>query len=293
MNIVFNINPLGLEGLGATIVSLLRNCSDDSRLKIYVLCSRLKHKDKRNLRLLLRREKFRGSYEFIDYNADESFGHLLDFSGDYTTYGKLLIPQLVPEKVVLYLDSDLIVEADVLELEGFDFGGEPIAAVPGSTINFVLDRQFLVEKLHWSENTIYFNAGILLFDLDRWRETDMDAKWELLTHKYPRDFISHDQTIFNSLSEGKFARLPIKFNVAWPPGTVLPETSDSITHFIGSPKPWDVLGNRVHAGYNLWRAFNPQDWFQEYSCFSVRRVRRSWNIRRNTVRQLITMVKSR
>lgn len=293
MNIVFNINPLGLEGLGATIVSLLRNCHDDAQLKIYILCSRLKSKDKRNLRLLFRSENFRGWYKFIEYNADESFSHLRGFSGDYTTYGKLLISRLVPENVVLYLDSDMIVELDVLELENFNFVGEVIAAVSGTTIKHVLDRSFMVDKLCWPEDRPYFNAGLILFDLNRWREQNMDEKWEALTQKFPGDFISHDQTILNSLCEGKFARLPMKFNVIWPSGKVVNNTKNSVIHFIGSPKPWDFLGNKVHAGYNLWRCFNPPEWHQQYSRFSVRRLRRSWNIRRATVRKLFLMLKSR
>lgn len=281
MNIVFNVNPSGMEGLGATISSMLRNCRDSSLLKIYVLCSRLSPEDKNNINRLLKTEKFAGESVLIDYNANSAFGHLRDFCGDYTTYGKLLIPRLVPEDVVLYLDSDLIINLDVLELEGFDFQGQFLAAVYGSTVAHVLDRRFLIQKLSWSKDTPYFNAGVILFNLKQWRATDMDKKWEQLTHAYPNDFISHDQTIFNSLSEGRFAHLPRKFNVDWKPGKLLVAVDDIIVHFVGSPKPWDISGKFIHAGYDLWESYDTAGWKAYYCSPSYRRLRRAWNIRRS------------
>ena len=283
MNIVFNVNTSGMEGLGATISSMLRNCRDSSVLKVYILCSRLRTVDKSNIKRLLRSECFTGEVFLIDYNANKTFGHLRDFCGDYTTYGKLLIPQLVPEDVVLYLDSDLIVNLDILELQGFDMKGQPMAAVYGSTVAHVLDRKFMTQKLSWSEDVPYFNAGIILFDLAQWRAINMDEKWRQLTRNHPEDFISHDQTIFNSLSKGNFTRLPAKFNVAWKPSKELAEVDNAIIHFVGSPKPWDIFGSVIHAGYGLWKSYDTAGWAAHYCRPSTRRMRRTWNIRRSLV----------
>jgi len=281
MNIVFNVNTSGMEGLGATITSMLRNCSNDARLKIYVLCSRLSLTDKNNISELLSTENFSGEFVFIDYNADNVFSSLRGFNGDYTTYGKLLISRMVEEDVVLYLDSDLIVNLDVLELESFDFQGKAIAAVFGSKVKHVLDRSFLIEKQHWHEDIAYFNAGIILFNLSQWRQDYMDKKWEALTQAYPSDFISHDQTILNALSKGNFVRLPAKFNVAWKPGKELLKTDDRIVHFVGSPKPWDIMGSELHLGHKLWSAYDSANWKRIYCGTSLRRIRRAWKIRRS------------
>ena len=119
MDIVFNINPLGMEGLGATLISLITNCSAKNELKIWFLCSDLNANDKSNIRYLLQNEDFTGALEFVDFNAFERFGHLRSLHGDWTTYGRLLIPTILEVDSALYLDSDLIIEADILALRNF------------------------------------------------------------------------------------------------------------------------------------------------------------------------------
>lgn len=278
-----------MEGLGATITSMLRNCSDDSRLKIYILCSNLSITDKNNINELLKTENFGGESVLIDYDAYKVFKSLRGFNGDYTTYGKLLIARLVKEDVVLYLDSDLIINLDVLELEFFDFQEKAIAAVFGSKVKHVLDRSFLIDKQQWHEDTAYFNAGIILFNLSKWRQEGIDKRWEAMTQTYPSEFISHDQTILNALSKGSFRRLPAKFNVAWKPGRTLLKTDEKIIHFLGSPKPWDIMGPTLHSGYDLWNTYDSANWKDIYCGISLRRIRRAWKIRRSILQLYSTV----
>ena len=63
MNIVFTVNPIGLEGLGATLNSLVRNCSNSEELKLWFLCSDFRRIDRHNIERLLKNEQYKGTIE--------------------------------------------------------------------------------------------------------------------------------------------------------------------------------------------------------------------------------------
>ena len=286
MEIVFNVNPLGMEGLGATLTSLIRNCSSDKDLKLWFLCSELKKRDKNNLRQLLRDERFKGSVEFIDFDAKQKFGHLRSLHGDWTTYGRLLIPDIVKSDVALYLDSDLIINTDILELNNFTTD-KILSAVYGSKVISSLENLFFIQKLKWQPDTAYFNAGVLLFNILAWQANNIDERIKEIADQYPNEIISHDQTLLNAICKGDFAYLPEKFNVAWYPGEPQAINVDkAIIHFVGSPKPWDLFGKIIHMGYNTWKIHNTPFWESQYGSITAGKLKRTWKIRMSILRHL-------
>lgn len=287
MDIAFNINPLGMEGLGATISSLVRSCSNTTSLNLWFLCSDLMKSDKTNIGVLLEQEKFMGKIQFIDFDSKKHFGHLRSLHGDWTTYGRLLIPKLIPSDSVLYLDADLIILADVLDLEGINFHEHVLAAVYGAPVEATLDKDFLMNKLKWNSDISYFNAGILMFNVKKWNELNFDEKIENMGKKYSNDFLSSDQTLLDAVCGGKFDELPLEFNIPWFPGAKRPLNSDTaILHFVGSPKPWDLMGKIVHKGYDVWAVYHTSFWKKHYGKFTPDKLYRFWKIRRSMFKHL-------
>lgn len=287
MDIVFNVNPLGLEGLGATLTSLIRNCSNSQELKLWFLCADFRAQDKDNISQLLKSEGFKGAVEFIDFDAKAIFGHLRSLHGDWTAYGRLLIANHVKSDSALYLDADLVILLDILTLKNFEFEGAILAAVYGCVISWALDGSFFINHLKWSPNESYFNSGIVLFNLKKWREANIEAKWKELAEKYPEDLISHDQTLLNAVCEGHFARLSTQFNNPWYPGDEKPEGADvSIIHFVGSPKPWDIFGRYIHKGNKIFKAYNTPTWEKEYGKLTMEKIGRTWKIKKSIFKHL-------
>lgn len=287
MNIVFNVNELGMEGLGATLSSLVSNCSDNSQLVLWFLCSELRLRDKDNIRSLLSSVGYRGDVKFVDFDAKGEFGHLRSLHGDWTPYGRLLIPRTIPDKKALYLDSDLLVLLDILTLKDYEMGDSLLGAVFGCDLKYALDNSFFTQNLSWSLDTPYFNSGVVLFNLEKWRQDDVDSQWLKLAERYPDGLISHDQTLLNAVAGGKFARLPDAYNNPWYPGEgELLSYHNSIVHFVGSPKPWDLSGRFLHGGYKIWRSYNTGFWQKEYLKMTAGKLRRTWNIRKSIVRTL-------
>lgn len=288
MDVVFNINVLGLEGLGATLTSLIRNCSNNKELKLWFLCSDLTNADKANIQRHLQDEQFSGDTEFIDYNAKAIFGHLRSLHGDWTAYGRLLIADYITSDTALYLDADLIILLDVLSLKNFKFNGQLLAAVYGNPVKNALENQFFIKCLKWLPDTAYFNSGVILVDLKKWRSERIDQQWKCIAEKYPDNLFSHDQTLLNAVCAGRFAHLPARFNKIWYASKAKPANSDhAILHFVGSPKPWDFLGSFIHKGYSTWCTYETSFWEKQYRTITLHKVRRTWKIRRSILKNLI------
>lgn len=280
LHIAFTINSLGLEGLGATLTSLIRNCSDSSSLQLWFLCSGCSLKEKESIRRLVSQETFNGKLNFIDFDAKKEFGHLRSLHGDWSSYGRLLIPDLVPADSVLYLDADLIVLVDVLRLHDFNFGSQFLAATPGGKVKYALEREFLNQKLGIDPEADYFNAGVLFMNLKEWKRQNVQQQWKAVARAHPNDLLAVDQTLLNAICSGNFAHLPIYFNNAWCPGDGKPENAlQSIIHFVGSPKPWDLFGKTVHQGYKTWKEYSTVSWNQQYNRLNWRKMVRTWKIK--------------
>ncbi|MDB5012652.1 MAG: glycosyltransferase family 8 protein, partial [Daejeonella sp.] len=100
MDIAFCINRLGIIGLGVTISSLIRNCSDQKQLKLWFFCSDLSAHQKNEIKRLLSKENFTGSYLLLDFNPVESFGFFNPLHGDWTAYGRLLLVDFIDSEQV-------------------------------------------------------------------------------------------------------------------------------------------------------------------------------------------------
>ena len=79
---------------------------------------------------------------------------------------------------MLYLDSDLLVFRNVLELEDVDLSGHACAAVineDAGTLDFDLSEKEYT-SLQLDPKSKYFNAGLLYMNLEYWRANDYTNK---------------------------------------------------------------------------------------------------------------------
>lgn len=292
MNIAFNINNLALEGFGATLSSLCRNCSDTAKLNFWFLCSEFKTDDRLNIKNLLVSENYAGNTEFIDFDAKAIFGNLRSLHGDWTPYGRLLIPTLIPADTTLYLDADLVILKDVLSLENFNFNGELLGAAFGCNVSWALDHKFFLDTLKWSPDTPYFNSGVVLFNSKLWRELNTDERWKKLAAGYPDKLVSHDQTLLNATCQGSFAQLGADLNDFWGPADRKPKYENpSIVHFIGLPKPWDLLGPVIHPGFITWKKYTTREWKSIYGGISLIKIARTWKTKKSLFNILIKKIR--
>lgn len=179
------------------------------------------------------------------------FSHL-KWLGGYMTYVRLLIPTLSDVPRVVYIDSDLLVFADLAEIYYFPLDGHTLGAVSWHEAEKSNDRPcFLREQLPLG--VPYLNAGVLLVDTARWRAQGAGEKCFQIANRYGKGLLTADQTVLNLLFRGEFALLPRRFNTpVWPHTPALRPSvyENRVVHLIGRPKPWDPLG-RLNGQYRL------------------------------------------
>jgi lipopolysaccharide biosynthesis glycosyltransferase len=169
------------------------------------------------------------------------------------TYARLLLPRLFPETVsrILYLDTDLLVLSDLAPLWQTDLNGYPFAAVP----DFYYHTHFLREGLDPEKNRArypglppvkeYFNAGVLLIDLGRWRKEGISEKALDYLHRHA-GLPNMDQDALNYVCPNLWKRLDLRWNVQDHIHRVIGDDA-GIVHFVTKLKPWKADARSYNA----------------------------------------------
>ena len=192
-----------------TITSIVANKDPNVDYKFYVCSNGLSQENKDLL------YSFENDYpgtlvEIIEINLENfasiyanSDSVVLDYISS-TVLGKILLPEIIPEDEVLYLDADILVRKDISELFSLPLD-EYVAAVARDTGGMYYRTHILATTPH------YFNAGVMLMNLKKSRELDMTSKVieELGNLK---DFNLLDQDAFNVAYDGMTLLLPPKYN---------------------------------------------------------------------------------
>jgi lipopolysaccharide biosynthesis glycosyltransferase len=184
------------------------------------------------------------------------------------TYARLLIPKIIPDVVrrVLYLDSDLLVLGDLRNLWDSDLKGRVLGAVLDSIDPMLKRGDALREFVPRVQK--YFNAGVLMIDLARWRECRIsEVAFEYMSRNPRTPYM--DQDALNFACDGLWEELNptwnyhnhFKLDLAKLPSSQRP----AIVHFVTSEKPWDASVRNLNGRF--------YDKFRSRTCF----VRNRWD----------------
>lgn len=135
----------------------------------------------------------------------------------YMSLMRLLLPDLIPEDKVLYLDVDTIVQDDLSKLWGLPMGDRWWAAVEESYGRWKPFGRY------------YFNAGVSLFNLDQLRKDNIVPRLiddlNVCTYPYP------DQDVLNKYAvPNKVLPLATRFNECFATGYT---GNPAVIHYAG------------------------------------------------------------
>ena len=118
-------------------------------------------------------------------------------------YFRLLIPDLLSENYesAIYIDSDIVVNGDVSYLINLDLHDNYLAAIGNPNSKMAMQRLGLNDK------KIYFDSGLLVFNLKLWRENSIHKKILEYIEKHPDDLIYPDNDALNIIINGDFLEL--------------------------------------------------------------------------------------
>jgi lipopolysaccharide biosynthesis glycosyltransferase len=255
VNIVFASDRNYIQHLSAALVSLLVN-NRELAFTLYIISSGMTPKDRQRIDEIV-----------IGYNcevrhltvSDDLFVTLATEHPMYPKgiYYRLLIPSLIDEKKVLYLDSDIIVNGSIRELYDTDLGDAYVGAIedPG------FDRH---DKLRMERSARYFNSGMMLINLAKWKESGVQKKVIDFIEHNPDAIWFPDQCGLNSIINGKWKKVPLKFNQQ---SSIFSEGFDDkfdcfnkeelqeartkpvIIHYTSGSKPWHSKNSHPYKSY--------------------------------------------
>ena len=127
-----------------------------------------------------------------------------------TTYFRLVIQDKLPDiDKVLYLDCDTIVNGDLKDLWTTEMGDYAVAGVRDR----VNDSIRLYNRLRYPMCDGYVNAGVLLINLKKWRESRVFERAKKMAKAMPEALKNHDQDIINAIYHGQILMLPFRYNL--------------------------------------------------------------------------------
>lgn len=154
-------------------------------------------------------------------------------------YARLFIQHVVPAtaKRVIYLDCDVAVRTPIEHLAEMDMKGKTIAAVQQPERIKQAGGRDLREMTALSMTKPYFNAGVMLIDLERYRTVNIVER--LMERLSPEQIarLYYDQDIINVVFADQFLELEPRWNLQ-NPEEAHEAFNPLIVHYSGVIKPW-------------------------------------------------------
>jgi lipopolysaccharide biosynthesis glycosyltransferase len=173
----------------------------------------------------------------------------------------LLLPELLPLRLerILFLDADMLVLDDLSELWATPLETEVLAAVRDAAVPDCASPRGVKgwQASGIPAGTPYFNCGLLLIDLERWRRCEVTPRVRryLESTREPIDFL-HQEGL-NAVLWDNWKPLGARWNLlashaGRPYGRIAPEAwqNPGLVHFSGRMKPWRApIGGPFDAPY--------------------------------------------
>src|SRR5450432_126786 len=255
---------------GVTIASMLR-ANPARQFRIFV-CSQ-KREPAAEGKLCTVAQRFgNAAMEFVEFSL-EPFRNSLHADRTFTiaVYLRLFLTEFLDRSVekVLYLDCDVVVRGDLEALWQTDLGEAMVAAVPEPSIFY---------HAGFGPESPYFNSGVMLIDVARWRSANILPEFVQYARENPRlEFV--DQDILNQTLRGKFKPLDYRWNFFsiypdLPASAFHMNTAEfeevrrrpSIIHFVSIYKPWfyrwEPHYKKLYSealAFTPWRGYRPPD----------------------------------
>lgn len=247
--IFFAVDNEYIPFLAVTLQSIVEHSTEENYYVIKILCTNISEGNKEKIN---KYTKDNISIEFVDLNYYiEKIKNKL-YTRDYfsmTTYFRLFISNLYPQyNKAIYLDSDIVLLTDVAELYKEDIGDNLVGAVRDDIIQQNEVFQEYVEKVVGvSSYKNYFNAGMLIMNLDELRKNKFQEKFLYLLENVKYSVVQ-DQDYLNRICKGRVKLLDASWNVMPNATKDVNEDNIKLIHYNYQYKPWHY-DNIAYANY--------------------------------------------
>lgn len=209
LRVLYQFNEKYAAYAGVSITSLFEHHRDESVI-VYVLGEELS--DRSQTRIQEIAQRYNKQITILDTKPAieklKTWG-IPSYRGAYSANLRLFIPSFLDEKTdrILYLDADTIINGNLKDFYEMDLGEKSIAMALDS-----LGRIYKVTHLGYNEEEPYFNSGVILFDLDKWRKKAFSEKIIEHSTSIEWNYASPDQDLINVVCKDAIYKIPAKYN---------------------------------------------------------------------------------
>ena len=259
-NICYSFDSNYVEQFLVSVISLIRNAKKDEAFNIYVLDGGLTKEDKDIISTFNTFKNLKINYLTLNNKDFENCPLLKERSKDFShyhvtlpTYYRFKLASLLPEiKNILYLDCDVIIQNSLQEL--FDTNIEQNSVAMVKDVDAKEEEKRLCIKN-------YYNAGIMLINLDFWRKENIEEKLFNYIEENQDKIKWQDQDIINDVLQNSIKELDTKWNYQYFSYEEINEENlkeSNILHLSGRFKPWLIpFEHPIYDVYYFYLALTP------------------------------------
>lgn len=235
-------NQTYVQGVAVALASTILHAPRGVHCRVYLLDGGIRESSWRKLEATV--AGLGRSCELIRLRPNmENFAGLpQDWGSSVMTYARLALPQMVTEDRVLYVDADLLVQADWTALWEMDLGDAIIAAAPDVITKTLAGDHLDLAKFCLDGAATYLQAGFLLLDLNKWRDCGVSEGVLGYLRENPEHCRYWDQSALNVVLYRRWKMLPREWNTpAWWADQNIEDCAlhAPVIHFVGPHKPWN------------------------------------------------------
>lgn len=238
INICLACNNNYSKYAGVVIASILSNANSTDDLNIFILDGGISDEQKEKIYSLKSINDCNINFIKIDDSLFEDYKKIKTHAYiTVATYYRLKLPSLLPNvDKIIYLDCDTIVTSSLIDFFNTDITDYAIAGV--------LD----ISKKMLKKNPKYFNAGVILMNLEFWRKQNL----EKFIFNWGKENINNiklgDQEILNEVLKNEVKIVNDEWNVQSSNFVNRSSYTNSpkIIHFVAKNKPWGGKSYSYH-----------------------------------------------
>ncbi|MED4209304.1 glycosyltransferase family 8 protein [Priestia megaterium] len=211
LDVVYSSDDNYAQHVGVSMLSLFENNKDFYSINIYLIENNISIDNKNNLISIC--EKYNRIIKFINFDEYSNKLNLnMENHISINAYARLFLSKILEKSIgkIIYLDCDSIINGSLSSLWRLDISNYYVAGV----CDTVSDNTKL--KINLDLNKSYINSGMLLINLKKWREEDVEKKFLKFIELYNGNVFHHDQGVINGVLNEKILLLHPKYNAMTP-----------------------------------------------------------------------------
>ncbi|MDD9266531.1 glycosyltransferase family 8 protein [Paenibacillus sp. GCM10023248] len=207
LHVVYSSDNNYAQHVGVSMVSLFENNKEFDHIHVYLIQNAVSLDNKSKLEEVCK--KYKRTITFIGFDEISAKLNLnIGNTISLNAYARLFLTSALENTIdkIIYFDCDSIINGSLHELWHTDISDHYVAGVCDTVsdntkikINMHIDRQ-------------YINSGMLLINLKKWREDEIERRFIEFISAHHGQVFHHDQGTINGVLNDKFVILHPKYN---------------------------------------------------------------------------------